>query len=94
MGIQDRELTLMALRDESCLPCRDGGTTLDGQKLVDGQKLAQLTAESPGWEVVDDHHADFRVGWGYVEIEIFSHKANSLTRTDAGLAATFDGIST
>lgn len=112
----DRELTLMALRDETCIPCRDGGPTLDAQEL------AELTAELPGWNVVDGHHlhrrwefadfstalawlnragaiceeqghhANFAVGWGYVEVEIFTHKANGLTRADAVLAAKFDGL--
>ncbi|WP_255110560.1 4a-hydroxytetrahydrobiopterin dehydratase [Synechococcus sp. RedBA-s] len=29
------------------------------------------------------HHGDFRVGWGYVEIDIHTHKADGLTRADA-----------
>jgi 4a-hydroxytetrahydrobiopterin dehydratase len=116
MGIPNRELPLMALRDETCIPCRDGGPTLDAQEL------AELTAELPGWEVVDGHHlhrrlefadfstalawlnragaiceeqghhANFAVGWGYVDVEIFTHKANGLTRADAVLAAKFDGL--
>jgi 4a-hydroxytetrahydrobiopterin dehydratase len=106
----------MALRDETCIPCRDGGPTLNDADLV------ELTDELPGWQVIDGHHlqrrlefpnfssaldwlnragaiceeqghhADFRVGWGYVEIEIFTHKANGLTRADAVLAAKFDDL--
>jgi 4a-hydroxytetrahydrobiopterin dehydratase len=38
------------------------------------------------------HHADFKVGWGYVEVEIFTHKIDGLTRSDAVLAAKLDTI--
>ncbi|MEX0588865.1 MAG: 4a-hydroxytetrahydrobiopterin dehydratase [Cyanobium sp.] len=38
------------------------------------------------------HHGDFRVGWGYVEIDIHTHKVNGLTRSDAVLAAKLDAI--
>lgn len=107
----------MALRDETCVPCRDGGPTLGADEL------AALQAELPGWQVVEGHHlqrrlsfpdfntalgwlnragaiceaqghhGDFRLGWGYVEIEIYTHKANGLTRSDAVLAAKFDALS-
>lgn len=106
----------MALRDETCIPCRDGGPTLEAGEL------AALQAELPSWQVIDGHHlhrrldfgdfmgalrwlnqageiceqqghhGDFRVGWGYVEIDIHTHKANGLTRADAVLAAKFDAI--
>lgn len=107
----------MALRDESCVPCRDGGPTLTAEELT------ALQQELPGWQVVDGHHlhkrlehpdfasalawlnragaiceqqghhADFKIGWGYVEIEIYTHKAGGLTRADVVLAAKFDALS-
>lgn len=106
----------MALRDETCVPCRDGGPTLETDEL------ASLHAELQGWQVIDGHHlhrrlefpdfrtalswlncagaiceeqghhGDFRVGWGYVESEIHTHKAGGLTRADAVLAAKLDAI--
>lgn len=106
----------MALQDEVCTPCRDGGPTLEASEL------AQLQAELPGWEVIESHHlhkrlsfsdfitavdwlnsaaaicedqghhGDFRLGWGYVEIDIHTHKINGLTRSDAVLAAKLDSI--
>lgn len=36
------------------------------------------------------HHADFSLGWGYVEATIHTHKVNGLTRADFVLAARFD----
>ncbi|MEB3165068.1 MAG: 4a-hydroxytetrahydrobiopterin dehydratase [Cyanobacteriota bacterium] len=106
----------MALRDEACIPCQEGGSTLAPEELD------QLRDELPGWEVIDQHHlhkrlscpdfasamdwlnsaaaiceqqghhADFRVGWGYVEIDIHTHKVNGITRADAVLAARFDAM--
>jgi 4a-hydroxytetrahydrobiopterin dehydratase len=106
----------MALRDETCVPCHEGGSTLS---LDDLESLRQ---ELPSWEVIDQHHlhkrigfpdfatavgwvtcaaaiceqqghhADFRVGWGYVEIDIHTHKLNGITRADAVLAARLDAM--
>jgi 4a-hydroxytetrahydrobiopterin dehydratase len=106
----------MALRDETCIPCRDGGATLSPEELT------ELQNQLMDWRVVDGHHlhkrldfadfatalamlnragaiceeqghhADFRVGWGYLEIEIHTHKAGGLTRADAVLAAKFDAL--
>lgn len=106
----------MGLRDETCVPCRDGGPTLTPEEL------AELQQELQGWSVVDGHHlhkrlvhpdfgsalawlnragaiceqqghhADFKIGWGYVELAIFTHKAGGLTRADAVLAAKFDAL--
>ena len=39
------------------------------------------------------HHADFCVGWGYLEIAIYTHKAGGLTRADAVLAAKLGALS-
>jgi 4a-hydroxytetrahydrobiopterin dehydratase len=110
------ELIAMALRDETCVPCLEGGGALSTDEL------AVLRDQLPGWEVVDGHHlhkrlsftdfatalawlnragaiceeqghhGDFRVGWGYVEIDLFTHKADGLTRADAVLAARLDAL--
>ncbi len=106
----------MALRDEICVPCREGGPRLSSEEL------AALELELPSWQVVDGHHlfkrltypdfvsalswlnragsiceeqghhADFRIGWGYVELVIYTHKAGGITRADAVLAAKFDAL--
>lgn len=106
----------MALRDENCVPCRDGGATLTQEELL------ALREELPGWEIKDGHqlhkrltfedfasallwlncaaticeeeghHADFGLGWGYVTVDIWTHKAGGLTRSDAVLAAKLDPI--
>lgn len=108
----------MALRDEICIPCQEGGSTLSAEELD------LLREELPGWEVIDQHHlhkrlsfpdfatalgwltcggaiceqqghhADFRVGWGYVEIDVHTHKVNGITRADAVLAARLDAMTT
>ena len=106
----------MALRDEPCIPCQAGGSTLTAEELD------LLRDELPGWEVIDQHHlhkrlsfpdfatalgwltaaaaiceqqghhADFRVGWGYLEIDSHTHKVNGITRADAVLAARLDAM--
>jgi 4a-hydroxytetrahydrobiopterin dehydratase len=106
----------MSLRDEVCVPCREGSPTLEAEEL------AALRCDLPHWDVVDGHHlhkrltfadfasalawlnragsvceeqghhGDFAVGWGYVEINIHTHKAGGMTRADAILTAKLDGI--
>lgn len=38
----------------------------------------------------EGHHPDIRFGWGYVEIEIYTHAINGLTASDFILAAKID----
>lgn len=38
------------------------------------------------------HHADFKLGWGYAEAIIYTHKSDGLTRSDMVLAARFDAL--
>jgi 4a-hydroxytetrahydrobiopterin dehydratase len=106
----------MALREETCIPCRDGGPTLSEAEI------ASVMEELPGWSVIDHHHlhkewcfpdfrsallwlnqaaeiceaqghhADFRIGWGLVTVDLHTHKAGGLTRSDGVLAAKFDTI--
>jgi 4a-hydroxytetrahydrobiopterin dehydratase len=106
----------MALKDEICVPCREGSPTLKAEEI------SALLAELPDWKVVDGHHlhrrltfadfasalawlnlagvlcekqghhGDFALGWGYVEINIHTHKTGGITRADAVLAAKLDAI--
>ena len=106
----------MGLAQENCIPCRDGGPTLDDRQT------SELLGGLKNWRVTDSHHlqkhlsfaefqsaldwvnaagalceqqghhADFSVGWGYVDIDLFTHKASGLTRSDFVLAAKFDRI--
>lgn len=48
----------MALRDETCAPCRDGGPTLNA-----GEQAA-LQTELPNWQVIDGHHLHRRLDFG------------------------------
>jgi len=38
------------------------------------------------------HHADFELGWGRVEIRLFTHKIDGLAEADFVLAARFDRL--
>ena len=48
--------------------------------------LAGVLCEKQG------HHGDFALGWGYVEINIHTHKTGGITRADAVLAAKLDAV--
>ena len=106
----------MALKDEICVPFREGSPTLKAEEI------SALLAELPDWKVVDGHHlhrrltfadfasalawinlagvlcekqghhGDFALGWGYVEINIHTHKTGGITRADAVLAAKLDAV--
>lgn len=77
---------------------------LPGWEAIDQQHLHKRLsfpdfATAFGWlscaaEICEQqgHHADFRVGWGYVEITIQTHTLNGITRADAVLAARFEAI--
>ena len=39
-----------------------------------------------------NHHPDFKVGWGYCEVLIQTHKINNLVESDFILAAKIDAI--
>ncbi|HVF48525.1 MAG TPA: 4a-hydroxytetrahydrobiopterin dehydratase [Pyrinomonadaceae bacterium] len=40
----------------------------------------------------EGHHPDIRFGWGYVEIQIYTHAIDGLTESDFILAAKIDKI--
>ena len=40
------------------------------------------------------HHPDFKLGWGYLEIEITTHSIQGLTQADFELASKIDDILT
>ena len=45
----------MALKDEICVPCREGSPTLKAEEIT------ALLAELPDWKVVDGHHLHRRL---------------------------------
>ena len=45
----------MSLADKHCVPCRGGVPPLQGAELE------KLTAQAPGWQVVEGHHLARRV---------------------------------
>ena len=40
----------------------------------------------------EGHHPDVRVGWGYAEIEIYTHAIDGLSESDFILAAKIDAL--
>jgi len=45
-----------------------------------------LVAEAEG------HHPDLRLGWGYLDVELFTHVIKALSRNDFILAAKIDAL--
>jgi 4a-hydroxytetrahydrobiopterin dehydratase len=45
-------------------------------------------------ELAEDqgHHPDIRFGWGYAEVEVWTHKINGLTESDFVFAAKVDRL--
>ncbi len=40
-----------------------------------------------------NHHPVFEVGWGYVEVRVWSHDVNAITQRDYRLAQAIDDLS-
>ena len=40
----------------------------------------------------EDHHPDFKFGWGYVELELTTHDRGGLTQRDFDVAKRIDSI--
>lgn len=40
----------------------------------------------------EGHHPDIRLGWGYVEISVYTHAIDGLSESDFILAAKIDGL--
>ena len=58
----------------------------DFQTALDFVNRIGATAEAQG------HHPDLMLGWGKVEVSIFTHTANGVTEKDYTLAAAIDGL--
>lgn len=39
-----------------------------------------------------NHHPDISFGWGYVEVSLFTHSENKITKEDQNLASSIDQI--
>jgi len=40
----------------------------------------------------EQHHPDLQLGWGYVRIELWTHKAHGVTQSDLVMAAKIDTL--
>lgn len=97
---RDGAPTLTTTELEELLPSLDGWQVVDHhhlhkcwsfadfQSALDWINRAGAVCEAAG------HHADFSLGWGRAEADIYTHKVNGLTRADAVLAAKLDAIDT
>lgn len=74
----------------------DGWDCIDEHHLVKRYTFADF-AEAQGFvnRVADaaeaqDHHPEITFGWGYAEIEVYTHSAGGITEKDFALAAACD----
>ena len=51
----------MSLAQETCIPCQEGGGSLDASELE------PLLAELPDWQVVNQHHLQRR--WSFADFQ-------------------------
>ena len=76
------------LASKTCVPCRGGVPPLKGEELD------PLQRQVPEWEVAEEqgHHPDIYLGWGRVEVRVWTHKINGLTESDFVFAAKVDTL--
>jgi 4a-hydroxytetrahydrobiopterin dehydratase len=58
----------MSLAQESCIPCQEGGGSLDAAELE------SLLAQLPHWQVVNQHHLQRR--WTFADFQSALHWLN------------------
>jgi len=58
----------MSLSQETCIPCRGGGSTLTAADV------ASLLRELPHWQVVEHHHLQRR--WSFADFQAALHWIN------------------
>lgn len=75
---------------------------VDGWEIVDGHHMVKHWKFGNFAEALDrvnaigtiaeeeGHHPDVRFGWGYLEITLFTHEMNSLSKNDFIMAAKID----
>lgn len=61
-------------------------------KFADFKQALEFTNKVGELAEQEDHHPDLKLGWGYVEVKIFTHKINGLFESDFILAAKIDQI--
>jgi 4a-hydroxytetrahydrobiopterin dehydratase len=75
-----------------------GWEIVDGHHLRKTYKFADFAAALAfvnriGAEAeARNHHPDLKLGWGRVEVELFTHTANGITEKDYSLAAAIDQV--
>jgi len=74
----------------------DGWTICDGPRLTRKWRFKDFSAALAFVNRIgaiadaEDHHPDIALGWGRVEVELWTHAANGLTENDFIIAAKID----
>lgn len=83
---------------DALLPELPGWNVVDGHHLsrsmrfIDFQTALDWVNRAGAICEAEGHHAEFSLGWGHVEVVIYTHKVDGLTQADAVLAAKLNGI--
>jgi 4a-hydroxytetrahydrobiopterin dehydratase len=62
-------------------------------KFSDFEKSLEFINKVSSIAEEEDHHPDLKFGWGYAEVNIFTHAINGLSLSDFILASKIDMIS-
>jgi 4a-hydroxytetrahydrobiopterin dehydratase len=62
-------------------------------KFSDFEKSLEFINKVSSIAEEEDHHPDLKFGWGYAEVNIFTHAINGLSLSDFILASKIDIIS-
>ena len=95
---QEGAPTLTQEELQGILPQLPGWSVVDNHHLrrvltfPDFQSALDWVTEAGAICEAEGHHAEFSLGWGHAEAEIYTHKVDGLTQADAVLAAKFNAI--
>ena len=67
--------------------CVDEHNLVKGYKFADYAGALAFVNEVGRAAEAQNHHPEITFGWGYVEIQVYTHSAGGITRKDFALAA-------
>lgn len=77
---------------EQCWSMNEQGHLYKEYKLSDFMSAVDLVNKIARLSEEEAHHPNLTISWGFVIVEIWTHKINGLTESDFILAAKIDAI--
>ncbi len=78
----------MDLKSKKCIPCKGGIPPLTPEQIAEYTPHNMMAAIAEA----EDHHPDFCVSYGRVDVRIWTHAVDGLTESDFILAAKIDAL--